>query len=91
MTVSPIERRGTADVTIDHLVPAPREHVDRLPGRSVAAPHLPRPAVRLCRCGHEEDAHEHFRDGNDCGACGPVRCRTFRLRTGRRARSSAGR
>jgi hypothetical protein len=27
-----------------------------------------------CRCGHLADAHEHFRPGNDCGAC---RCRRF--------------
>jgi hypothetical protein len=27
-----------------------------------------------CRCGHAAEAHEHFRPGNDCGAC---RCNRF--------------
>ncbi len=41
----------------------------------------------LCVCGHEADAHEHHRRGDDCGVCGSVRCRGFRRRTGRGARS----
>jgi hypothetical protein len=28
-----------------------------------------------CRCGHEADAHEHFRAGRDCGIC--TGCRRF--------------
>jgi predicted nucleic acid-binding Zn-ribbon protein len=27
-----------------------------------------------CRCGHVAEAHEHYRPGRDCGACG---CRRF--------------
>ncbi len=27
-----------------------------------------------CRCGHAADAHEHYRQGRDCGAC---RCARF--------------
>ncbi|MBA3906764.1 MAG: hypothetical protein H0X35_08805 [Pseudonocardiales bacterium] len=27
-----------------------------------------------CRCGHLAEAHEHFRPGDDCGAC---RCGRF--------------
>jgi hypothetical protein len=27
-----------------------------------------------CRCGHTAEAHEHYRPGRDCGACG---CRRF--------------
>ena len=23
-----------------------------------------------CRCGHAAEAHEHYRPGRDCGACG---------------------
>ena len=23
-----------------------------------------------CRCGHVAEAHEHYRPGRDCGACG---------------------
>ena len=30
-----------------------------------------------CSCGHSRAAHEHYRKGSDCGACGPVVCRTF--------------
>lgn len=24
---------------------------------------------RACRCGHQKDAHEHYRRGTDCSAC----------------------
>jgi hypothetical protein len=27
-----------------------------------------------CRCGHVAETHDHFRSGDDCGAC---RCRGF--------------
>lgn len=30
--------------------------------------------VALCRCGHPEEMHEHYRPGRDCGACGPTVC-----------------
>lgn len=36
-------------------------------------------ASEVCRCGHPRTAHEHFRSGSDCGACGPAECRSFRL------------
>ena len=32
----------------------------------------------LCRCGHREDAHDHLRDGSDCGLCGRAACPRFR-------------
>jgi hypothetical protein len=35
-----------------------------------------------CRCGHDLDAHEHFRAGRDCGACGAGGCAAFRARSG---------
>lgn len=31
-----------------------------------------------CRCGHPAAMHEHLRDGNDCGRCGPVTCPSYR-------------
>ena len=37
-----------------------------------------RPAPTSCRCGHAAAAHEHFRPGSDCGACGAARCGRFR-------------
>lgn len=39
------------------------------------------PAV--CRCGHELDAHKHYRPGSDCGWCGPAGCPRFTRPTGR--------
>lgn len=37
------------------------------------------PAVerRTCTCGHPEEMHEHYRAGDDCGACGPRTCASF--------------
>jgi hypothetical protein len=32
-------------------------------------------AARWCRCGHGQPAHEHNRDGTDCGLCP---CERFR-------------
>ena len=32
---------------------------------------------RLCRCGHPQMAHLHYRKGTDCGLCG---CPRFRRR-----------
>jgi hypothetical protein len=40
-----------------------------------------------CRCGHVADVHEHFRSGNDCGAC---RCRHFDEVSKRDASPTAG-
>ncbi|MDN5914081.1 MAG: hypothetical protein L0I76_03025 [Pseudonocardia sp.] len=51
-------------------------------------PATARPDVRLCRCGHADEVHEHYRRGTDCGVCGPERCRSFRP-TGRRGGASA--
>ncbi|HEV2376407.1 MAG TPA: hypothetical protein VGS19_30080 [Streptosporangiaceae bacterium] len=32
---------------------------------------MPRSVRRpvLCACGHDRDAHRHFRPGSDCGLC----------------------
>jgi hypothetical protein len=59
---------------------------------TVAVPEVPQPAapapggagpaaeqaVSLCGCGHDAAAHEHYRAGSDCGACGADRCGRFR-------------
>lgn len=37
-----------------------------------------------CRCGHDAAAHEHYRPGTDCGACGAQQCGRFRPVTARR-------
>ena len=31
-----------------------------------------------CLCGHGRDAHDHFRAGSDCGACGATDCGKYR-------------
>ena len=31
------------------------------------------PAGRLCTCGHDRPAHEHYRKGRDCSLCGCTR------------------
>lgn len=35
---------------------------------------------RPCRCGHDADAHEHYRPGSDCGWCDCPRFRRAWLR-----------
>ena len=39
-------------------------------------------AAARCRCGHDVDAHEHFRPGRDCSTCGPDVCSRYAGRTG---------
>jgi hypothetical protein len=29
-------------------------------------------------CGHAKTAHEHYREGADCGVCGAESCAAFR-------------
>jgi hypothetical protein len=33
---------------------------------------------RLCVCGHNSDAHQHFRSGTDCSLCGASECKKYR-------------
>ena len=44
------------------------------------APPTPRAPVgtAICVCGHDREMHEHYRDGDDCGFCGPSACGSFR-------------
>jgi len=41
-----------------------------------------RAARARCLCGHERAAHEHWRPGSDCGACGAAACCVYRRRGG---------
>jgi hypothetical protein len=43
-----------------------------------AAPEASDVPPTLCRCGHDAAAHEHYRRGSDCGACGAQSCARFR-------------
>lgn len=62
-------------------IPAPRVATDDTTVPP-ATPTTPAAAVDVCRCGHERDAHEHYRPGTDCGACGTA-CRAFHARAAR--------
>jgi hypothetical protein len=55
-------------------------------------PPAQRTVVDPCRCGHGQQAHEHYRPGSDCGACGRRTCGEFRPENGpwRRFLRSAG-
>lgn len=68
------------------LVPTPPCSYEQIPNPTLDPPLAAWTPLRLCRCGHEAGAHEHFRSGEDCGVCGPRYCRSFRMRTGRHAR-----
>ena len=66
VSVVPTAAPGVADVTGVVVIPRPRtapEQVTELAGG------------QACRCGHGAEAHEHFRSGSDCSACG---CATYR-------------
>ena len=41
-------------------------------------PVVPATVVEPCACGHPRAAHEHYRRGTDCGACGAAGCEEFR-------------
>lgn len=35
-------------------------------------------ANKTCNCGHGGEAHQHYRSGTDCGACGRDVCAKFK-------------
>ncbi|HLU59329.1 MAG TPA: hypothetical protein VKZ81_28030 [Pseudonocardia sp.] len=41
-------------------------------------PPAQRTVANPCTCGHGPEAHEHYRPGSDCGACGRNACREYR-------------
>lgn len=97
MSVTPDTPAVTVPAT---AIPAPRVATHDLATAAGAANTAPAPAVPhspttpaavdLCVCGHERDAHEHYRPGTDCGACGST-CRAFHARTGHAVGHSARR
>ncbi|MEU4371873.1 hypothetical protein [Pseudonocardia alni] len=90
MSITPDTPAVTPDTAAS--IPAPRAAAENgaLPPVAAAPVAAAPVAVDLCRCGHERDAHEHYRAGTDCGVCGTT-CRAFRARTGSAAGRSAGR
>lgn len=47
------------------------------------SPPAQRAAVDPCVCGHSRQAHEHYRPGSDCGACGRRGCGAYRPQNSR--------
>ncbi|GII22417.1 hypothetical protein Pme01_20140 [Planosporangium mesophilum] len=49
-------------------------------------PDMSRSLAGPCVCGHDRQAHEHYRSGSDCALCVSPRCDRFRpQRAGRLA------
>ena len=59
-------------------VPSSSEAADTVKAPPVAPPALPKVIVAPCVCGHAREAHEHYRPGHDCGACGARGCADYR-------------
>lgn len=34
--------------------------------------------ANTCRCGHEREAHDHYRAGTECALCGAEGCPRYR-------------
>ncbi|MFR9805593.1 hypothetical protein ACL02T_25405 [Pseudonocardia sp. RS010] len=70
------------DLATPHVaVPAQRTGREgtEAPAAPPVAPTPPAPApAGVCVCGHEAEAHEHYRRGDDCGACGASVCGHYR-------------
>ncbi len=84
-------RRGRR-VTADAPVLTPPTGLSAVPGlgtsipaqrtagdlRPTVQPPAPSAVVEPCTCGHARAAHDHYRRGSDCGACGAADCAEFR-------------
>lgn len=70
----------------DITVPAQRAPEQNLASAPTAPPVAPPPPVQAlpgtCVCGHAAEAHEHYRAGDDCGACGAAVCEHYRDASG---------
>ena len=68
--------------------PAPVHSPTQPPAQPPAPVQPPAPpaqhtVVDPCTCGHAMAAHEHYRPGTDCSACGRAACGEFRPANGR--------
>ncbi|RZT87374.1 hypothetical protein EV383_4294 [Pseudonocardia sediminis] len=80
------DTRTTGAGTADDTRPIPAVTIPEqrsAPPRSPAPPRTDDPSdgapatgVHYCRCGHDADAHEHFRAGSECATCDCARYRT---------------
>ena len=65
-------------------VPSQREATQAPP---IAPSVPPKIVIEPCVCGHAREAHEHYRPGRDCGACGAHYCADYRRAGGAVRRS----
>jgi hypothetical protein len=76
------------DIQTSVTIPAQRA-AETEASAPTAPPVAPPPAKAppgVCVCGHAEEAHEHYRAGDDCGACGRDGCAHYRAADGRQAK-----
>jgi hypothetical protein len=59
-------------------VPSQREATAAPVTPPIAPVTPPKTVIEPCVCGHARDAHEHYRPGRDCGACGAHDCADYR-------------
>ncbi|WP_181779911.1 hypothetical protein [Pseudonocardia pini] len=71
------------DIETSLSLPTQRTGVES--GAPTAPPVAPPPPAQAppgtCQCGHAHEAHEHYRAGDDCGACGAEVCSHYRPAT----------
>jgi hypothetical protein len=69
---------ATAPLRTRKAAPRPERVAERVPELPDAGSARPGTDVSGCRCGHDAAAHEHYRPGSDCGACGAPQCARYR-------------
>jgi hypothetical protein len=79
----------TAPLRTRKAVPRPERAPDRVPEPPDAGSARPGTDTSRCRCGHDAAAHEHYRPGSDCGACGAAQCARYRPAGRKRGRLRA--
>lgn len=69
---------GRADGSADAVSQAMAAWADELdPDLEAAFDATPQSSTTACRCGHQLDAHQHYRPGTDCALCPPRFCAAF--------------
>jgi hypothetical protein len=69
----------------EQIAAGPTADAPQAPATPPTAPQTP-VSTRTCTCGHEPDAHEHYRPGSDCAFCGHDACGKYHPRGGGAAR-----
>ena len=74
-------QRASEQIAPEQIGAAPAADAPQAPTTPPVAPRTP-VSTRTCTCGHEPDAHEHYRPGADCAFCGREACARYRPRGG---------